>query len=127
MQVVRLRLAAPLSSLGVIVASMGQPNADVPREAARGARFSIQTGGRGKALRRHPRTLYDATREVAERLEAFGLPGSRGSESSSGSTSSPRAGRKARSESQRASVRKASESRRGNPGFKGPPRTERES
>src|SRR3989454_11477188 len=75
MQVVRLRLAAPLSSLGVIVASMGQPNADVPREAARGARFSIQTGGRGKALRRDPRTLYDATREVAVRLEAFWLAG----------------------------------------------------
>src|SRR2546428_12243875 len=108
MQVVRLRLAAPLSSLGVIVASMGQPNADVPREAARGARFSIQTGGRGKALRRHPRTLYDATREGGERLEAFGLPGSRASESSSGSYTFFRGGGKIRRESTYAFVWKGS-------------------
>src|SRR3989475_8377506 len=74
MLVARFRLAAPLSSLGVIGASMGQPNADVPRDVARWARFSIQTGGLGKAPRRHPRS-YDATREVAERLEAFWLAG----------------------------------------------------
>jgi len=48
MLIARFRLAAPLSSLGVIRASMGQPNADVPRDVARGARFSIQPGGRGK-------------------------------------------------------------------------------
>src|SRR3989449_10684971 len=74
MLVGRFRLAAPLSSLGVIEASMGQPNADVPRDVARWARFSIQTGGLGKAPRRHPRS-YDATREGAERLEAFWLAG----------------------------------------------------
>src|SRR5438445_4427256 len=36
---------------------MGQPNVDVPRDVAGGARFSIQTGGRGKAPRRHPRSM----------------------------------------------------------------------
>src|SRR5438309_3029782 len=39
MLVARFRLAAPLSSLGVIEASMGQINTDVPRYVARGARF----------------------------------------------------------------------------------------
>src|SRR6266571_5141655 len=68
MLVARFRLAAPLSSLGVIVASMGQPNADVPRDVARGGRFSIQPGGRGTSARPVPTTAPRITlNHVSER------------------------------------------------------------
>src|SRR2546426_11112215 len=79
MLVARFRLAAPLSSLGVIEASIGQPNADVPRDVARWARFSIQTGGLGKAPRRHPRSMTRHARWPSG-WRLFGLPGSRNGE-----------------------------------------------
>src|SRR2546422_2548539 len=71
MLVARFRLAAPLSSLGVIEASMEGTTKRGRTEGRRARGKIFDSDRRSRQSTSKTSTLYDATREVAERLEAF--------------------------------------------------------
>src|SRR2546422_3880488 len=71
MLVARFRLAAPLSSLGVIEASMEGTTERGRAEGRRAMGKIFDSDRRSRQSTSKTSTLYDATREAAERLEAF--------------------------------------------------------
>src|SRR2546427_12494590 len=75
MLVARFRLAAPLSSLGVIEASMEGTTERGRTEGRRAMGKIFGSDRRSRQSTSKTSTLYDATREGAERLEAFCLAG----------------------------------------------------
>src|SRR2546427_9204684 len=75
MLVARFRLAAPLSSLGVIEASMEGTTERGRAEGRRAMGKIFDSDRRSRQSTSKTSTLYDATREGAERLEALWLAG----------------------------------------------------